>query len=69
MGDMADWCIDIAESQLLDWHLDIQEYLALPDAQLVAMTSAARLPLVVSIRRWFRRNNRLSERQRYVLAR
>lgn len=69
MGELADWIYDTFVDNGDDnpW-CSPEDYLDLPDGELVKLSSFSRAYKTCSIRRWSLLGNTLSKGQRYVLA-
>jgi len=64
MGDAADDAYD----REMGIQEEITRYSMLDDEILVEYTAKSRLPKIISIHKYFKIHNRLSNRQRYCLA-
>ncbi len=68
MGDMADmhlermWEEDIENDDCLEY------YLSLNNDELVNDCVSSRKPIILGIRKYFKQHNKLSKKQRFVLA-
>ena len=65
MGDAADDAQDREEALAAMFEF---QYLSLSNEELFKYTSRARNPKIVSIRKWWKEHQKLSDKQRYCLA-
>jgi hypothetical protein len=68
MGEMADFINDQWDIFGDDPEPDPVDWLDYTDEQLVKESSFSRKPLVMAIRKYYKENKKLSEKQRYCLA-
>lgn len=68
MGDMADDARDAEERREWEFYDQRLIYFSLPVEELVKETAQNRLPICVSIRRFFKEKGYLTEKQKWVLA-
>lgn len=64
MGDIADYCFDMAIEQQARHDSAVSHYMGLTDDELRKMTCSSRKPIIVSIRK----ARKMSHKQRLVLA-
>jgi hypothetical protein len=69
MGDMADYYADLAMEQHYEFECLIKEELTKSNEELFLLTKKAKDDLTIGIRNYFENNKKLSEKQRYCLAR
>jgi len=68
MGDAADDAREAEERFELEMHERMQSVLGLSNDELYEETAKARKPIICSIRRFWKEKQRLSDKQRYMLA-
>lgn len=68
MGEMADW---ILEQWVDDYDQEPkpEDWLDYTNKQLVKESGFSRKPLILAIRKYYKKNKKLSPKQRYCLAR
>jgi len=69
MGDIADYLFDIALEEEIRKFSDIQNILSMSNKELVDATINDRKDIIVGIRSYFFIYDKLSDKQRYCLAR
>jgi hypothetical protein len=69
MGEMADYYADLAIQQLCEFEGLIKEELLKSNEELFLLTQKAKDELTIGIRNYFDKHKKLSEKQRYCLAR
>jgi len=65
MGDAADDARDREEKLKLIFE---EEFLSLSNKELFKDTARARKPKIISIRKWYKKYGKLSDKQRFCLA-
>ena len=69
MGDMADYYADLAMEQHYEFEGLIKNELLKSNEELFLLTKKAKDELTINIRNYFDKYKKLSEKQRYCLAR
>jgi hypothetical protein len=71
MGEIADYYADlamIAQSEYDDYEVTINAVLKNSDEDLVILTKHSKSPLIIGIRNYYMKHNRISEKQKQCLA-